>query len=167
MAIVYDPQKILKKMASKRKIESLVTDKLTINRVVLNTLNDTGFLDKKELRFVAINVLDKYKDKAEALTEEGLTKSESREEVLTNKNLLVQRIQNATVNAVTDKIKEKYRGEKYVWLESTAENPDLKHKKKWGKTFIIGKGEMPGDRYGCKCGMKILVDAKRLNLNEV
>lgn len=166
MAIRYEPEKILKKMASKKNIEKLVTDKLTLNRTVLNSLNESGVLGKKQLEFVGLNVLRKYRDKADALTDEGLTKKESREEVLENKKLLVSRIQNATVYGITQRIKEKFKGEFYIWLKSTAENPDHKHKRKYGKKYVIGKGEMPGDRYGCKCGMEILVKARRLNLDE-
>jgi len=166
LAIRYEPEKILKKMASKKKIESLITDRLTLNRAVLNSLNETGILGKKQLEFVGLNVARKYRDKADELTDEGLTKKESREEVLENKRLLVQRIQNATVYEITQTIKRKYAGEFYIWLKSTAENPDHKHKRKYGKKYVVGRGEMPGDRYGCQCGMEILVKAKRLNLDE-
>ncbi len=164
MAIRYEPEKILKKMAGKRKVESLVTEKLTLNRAVLSSLNEVGILSKRELEYVGLNVIRQYRDKAETLTEEGLTKAEAREEVLENKALLLQRVQNATIYSVTEAIKEKYFGEFYIWLPSTAENPDHKHERKYGKRYQIGKGEMPGDRYGCKCGMEILVDEKRLKL---
>lgn len=166
MAIRYEPEKILKRMAGKKKVESLITDRLTLNRAVLNSLNESGVLGKKQLEFVGLNVARKYREKADALTDEGLTKKESREEVLENKRLLVQRVRMATVYEITQTIKRKYRGEKYRWLPSTAENPDHKHEKKYGKVYVIGKGEMPGDRYGCQCGMEILVKAKRLNLDE-
>lgn len=166
MAIRYEPEKILKRMAGKRKVESLITDRLTLNRLALSSISDSGVLGKKQLQFVAMNVARQYREKAEALTDEGLTKGEAREEVLENKRLLVNRVRNATIYEITQTIKRKYRGEKYRWLKSTAENPDHVHRRKWGKTYVIGKGEMPGDRYGCQCGMEILVDAKRLNLDE-
>lgn len=165
MSIKYEPQKILKKMASKKNIENLVTDNLTVNRAVLNSLESSGVLGKKQLEFVGLGVIRDYRERAEKLTEEGLTKAESREEVLENKKLLVQRVQNATVSEITKKVKEKYRGEYYIWLPSTAKVPDKKHKRKYGKRYQIGRGEAPGDRYGCKCGMEILVEAKRLSLD--
>lgn len=165
MAIRYEPKKVLKKMASKKNIENLVTDNLTVNKAVLNSLESSGVLGKKQLQYVGLNVIKDMRERAEKLTEEGLTKAESREEILENKKQLVQRVQNATVHEITKKIKEKYRGEFYIWLESSALNPDKKHKRKYGKKFLLGKGEAPGDRYGCKCGMEILVNAKRLSLD--
>lgn len=167
MSIKYEPKKILKKMASKKKVEELVTDKLTVNRAALNGVQSVGVLSKKQLEFVALNVIKKYREKAEALTEEGLTKSEAREEVLENKKLLLQRVNMAILWETTQKIKELYAGEKYRWLESTSEEKNKKHKRKVGKIFTIGKGEMPQDNYGCKCGMEILVDAKRLNIKKL
>lgn len=165
MTIRYEPKKILKKMASKKNVENLVTENLTINRAVLNSLENSGVLGKKELQYVGLGVIKEMRERAEKLTEEGLTKAESREEVLENKKLLVQRVQDATVNEITKKVKKKYRGEFYVWLPSTAKVPDKKHMKKYGKRYQLGKGEAPGDRRGCKCGMEILVDAKRLSLD--
>jgi hypothetical protein len=165
VAIRYEPKKVLKKMASKKNIENLVTDKLTVNRAVLNSLESSGVLGKKQLEFVGLTVIKEYRERAEKLTEVGLTKAESREEVLENKKLLVQRVQNATVNEITKKVKEKYRGEYYTWLPSSAAVPDKKHMRKYGKRYQLGRGEAPGDRYGCKCGMEILVDAKRLSLD--
>ncbi len=42
--------------------------------------------------------------------------------------------------------------------------PDAEHKKKYGKRYQLGKGEKPGDRYGCKCGMDIHVKESKLVL---
>lgn len=166
MAIRYEPKKVLKKIASKKNIENLVTDRLTVNKAVLNSLDASGVLGKKQLQYVGLNVIKQMRERAENLADDsGLTKAESREEILENKKQLVQRVQNATVKEITKKVKEKYRGEFYVWLPSTAENPDKKHKRKYGKRYQLGKGEAPGDREGCRCGMEILVKAKRLNLD--
>lgn len=166
MAIRYEPKKVLKKMASKKNIENLVTDNLTVNKAVLNSLETSGVLGKKQLQYVGLGVIKEMRERAEKLRDDtGITKAESREEILENKKQLVQRVQNATVNEITKKVKEKYRGEFYIWLESSAAVPDKKHKRKYGKKFLLGKGEAPGDRHGCRCGMEILVDAKRLSLD--
>jgi len=165
MAIRYEPKKVLKRMASKKNVENLVTDKLTVNRAVLNSLETSGILGKKQLEFVGLNVIRDYRERADKLRDEGLTKAESHEEVLENKKLLVQRVQNATVTQITKRVKEKYHGEYYIWLPSSAAVPDKKHKLKYGKRFQLGRGEAPGDRHGCKCGMEILVDAKRLSID--
>jgi hypothetical protein len=166
MTIKYQPKKILSRMASKGKIERLVTENLTLNRAVLDALESSGVLGRKELQYVGLGVIKDYRERAERLTEDdGITKTEAREEVLENKKLLVQRVQNATVAKITQTVKAKYHGEFYIWLPSTARVPDEKHKKKYGKRFQLGKGEAPGDRHGCMCGMEILVSANRLVLD--
>ena len=46
-----------------------------------------------------------------------------------------------------------------LWLPSKSTNPDRNHTVNYGKTFDITKGingELPGERYGCKCGLRII-----------
>lgn len=152
-------------MASKKNVERIITPKLTVNRAALNAIEQAGVMGKKELQFIAMGVVKKYREKAEEFQDEGLTKADATEEVLENKALLVQRVQNATVRAITEKIREKYHGHYYTWLPSTANVPDKEHMKKYGKRFQIGKGEAPGERYGCQCGMEIHVDETKLSLD--
>jgi len=166
VAIKYEPKKLLAKMASKKNIESLVTENLTVNRAVLNSIESNSVLGKKTLQDVGLKVIKGYREKVETLRDtDGISKTDAREEVLENKKLLVKRVQNATVHEITKKVKEKYRGEYYVWLPSSAAVPDKKHKRKYGKRYQLGKGESPGDRFGCRCGMEILVSASRLRLD--
>lgn len=164
MTIVYQPKKILAKMASKKNIERLVTDKLTVNRAVLNSVEQSGVLGKKQLTNVALKVLKTYRQQAEDLQNEGLDKQDAIDTVLEDKSQLVQRVQNATVAEITSQIADTYHGEFYIWLPSTATHRDPLHVKKYGKKYQLGKGERPGDRPGCQCGMKILVPETKLNL---
>jgi hypothetical protein len=76
----------------------------------------------------------------------------------------VARVQNAVVYEIAQDIKDQYRGEFYEWLPSDAETPDPIHQLNYGKKFQMGKGEMPGDRYGCRCGMNVLVSESTLSL---
>lgn len=76
----------------------------------------------------------------------------------------IQRIQNNAVFEIAQSIKENYSGESYEWLPSDADEPDPEHQLNYGKIFQVGVGEMPGDRYGCKCGMNILVKETKLTL---
>ncbi len=151
-------------MAKATNVEKLVTPSLTVNRAALNAIATSGVLGKKELEFVALGVLRDYRERALNLEDEGLTKSDARGEVLDDKSLLVNRIQNATVAAITEKVQEQYHGEFYTWTKSSAATPDKEHMKKYGKRYQLGKGEKPGDRYGCKCGMDIHVKESRLVL---
>ncbi len=89
---------------------------------------------------------------------------ESAKDVLGEKNLMVSRVQNAIVQEVSQEIKDTYRGEAYIWLPSTAAVPDETHQQNYGLIFVIGKGEQPGERFGCQCGMEILVKERTLAL---
>lgn len=164
MAIRYEPKKILRRLAKKSNVKALVTDKLTVNKAALNAIETSGVLGKKQLEWVALGVIKGMREKAEDLQNEGLSAQDAREEVAEDKRLLVQRVQNAMVSEVTKQVKKQYRGEFYTWLPSTAANPDPKHRKKYGKRYQLGKGEAPGDRMGCQCGMEIHVKASRLVL---
>lgn len=164
LTIRYEPKKILKRLAKKSKVEDLVTEKLTVNRAALNAIEASGIVGKKKLEAVAIKVIRDYREQAKELENQGLTKAESREEVLENKKLLVQRVRLATVAAVTKEVQKQFRGEFYTWLPSSAATPREEHKKKYGKRFQIGKGEMPGDALNCQCGMEIHVKESRLKL---
>lgn len=140
---------------------------LDVRQAALNAIDQAGLssLSKKELEKVALKVLKEYRERVERMRGEGYTKAEAIAELSKDPKLLIQRVQGATVEKITEQIQEKYYGEWYIWLESTAVNPDPEHKKKYGKRYRIGKGEMPGQRFGCQCGMEILVKETRLKLN--
>lgn len=165
MAIKYQPKNVLRKMASKKSVKNLVKKDLDVRKAALNAIDETGILSKKELEKVALRVLKDYRKRVERMQEAGYTKAEAIAELASDPKLLIQRVQNATVHKITQELQKKYRGEYYIWLPSTAAVPDPDHMKKYGKRYQIGRGEMPGDRFGCQCGMEILVPEKRLKLD--
>lgn len=164
MAIKYEPSKILSRIAPKSKAQALVNDNLTVNRAAVNALSRAGVLSKKKVETLAIKVINQYKAARASEIEDGASKAEATAAALNDKKLMVQRVQNAAVQEITKDIKSEYRGEFYVWLPSTALVPDPLHQLNYGKTFQLGVGEMPGDRYGCQCGMNILVKGSKLEL---
>jgi hypothetical protein len=166
VSIKYQPKKILKKMAPDELIERLVTQKLTLNRTVLNQLERAGILPKKQLERVAMKVIRDYKRSFKEEKKTGASNRAAYEDAVNEKRLMIQRVKDATISEITRIVKVSYRGERYRWLPSTAESPDPKHMKKYGKVYKLGKGEAPGDRYGCKCGMEILVNETKLDLSE-
>ncbi len=164
VAIKYEPSKILRRMVPKAKAGELVSDSLTLNRSAVRALARTGILSPKKLETIAVKVINQYKDARAAEIEDGASRAEATAAVLNDKKLMVQRVQSAAVHEITRDIKSEYRGEFYVWLPSTAVVPDPLHQLNYGKTFQLGVGEMPGDRYGCQCGMNILVKSSKLEL---
>ena len=164
MAIRYLPTELLKKIAPAKKIEKLVTNRLTLNKTVLSLFDDVDFLSKKTMERTALKAIKHYKERYKEEIADGLSAPEAKEETLNDKKLLVSRVQNEVISEVADEIKDQYRGEFYKWLPSDADTPDPLHQLNYGSKFQLGKGEMPGDRYGCRCGMLILVPEKRLSL---
>lgn len=165
MPIKYDPKEFLKKIAPTQKVEKLVTQKLTLNKTVLTVLEGgADFISKSSLQRTALKVIKQYREKYQELKEDDVPFSEAKDEAVNENKLLVSRVQNNVVNQIAGEIKDKYRGEYYIWLPSDADEPDPLHQLNYGKRFQIGKGEMPGDRDGCRCGMKILVDDDELEL---
>jgi hypothetical protein len=166
--IKYLPNELLRKIAPAKKIEKLVSGSLTFNKAALSFVSDIEFMSKKTIERTALKTIKQYKERyVDNLNPEGgdgMSTSEAKDDALNDKKLLVNRVQNTVVNEVAGAIKEQYRGEYYKWLPSDAIEPDPIHQLNYGKKFQIGKGEMPGDRYGCRCGMSILVKESKLEL---
>lgn len=159
MPITVLPRNIAKKLVPKKTVEKLVRRDLTLNRAAASMLAQSGLLSKKKVEEVAIKVIRQYKD---AHKEDGVSKAEA----MNDKVLMVERVQNVATREITKEVKKVYRGERYQWLPSNANEPDPLHQLNYGKRFWVGKGEMPGDRWGCQCGMRILVDEDELFLDD-
>jgi hypothetical protein len=162
--IRYHPIDLLKKIAPARKVEKLVSGSLTPNKAALSFISDIDFLDEKAVVRVALKTIKQYKEKYEELKDDGASATEAKDEATNDNKLLVNRVQNTIVNQVAGEIKDEYSGEYYRWLPSDASEPDPLHQIKYGKKYQIGKGEMPGERWGCRCGMQILVKESKLDL---
>jgi len=163
VSIVYDPKKLIQKIAPKKKVENLISSKAGLKKSALSFVNDIPFLDKSRVTEVALKTVKGYKDRIKSGSD-AADKREIKEAIVEDPVQLVQRVQNEVVTQVSNRIAVVYAGEFYVWLPSDAEEPDPEHQLNYGKQFQIGEGEMPGDRYGCRCGMEILVPQTKLEL---
>lgn len=166
--IRYDPLELLKRIAPKSKIKKLVSSRLTLKKAALSFVNDIEALSKDSVRKVALKTIKSYQERrAREVVEAGLDPAAGRElakDITANPKLLIQRVQNEVIWQISQEIKTQYRGESYIWLPSDADEPDPEHQLNYGKTFIVGDGEMPGERIGCRCGMQIITDDTRLSL---
>lgn len=161
MAIIYDPQKMLRKLVPVNQIKKLAKPNLTIKKAALTFIDRADFIDRKEVNDTALKVLKNYRERVK----EG---GELKADLVDDPRLLIQRVENAVLQQVKDGIQIKYKGERAVWLPSSASEPDPEHQLNYGKEFVIGEGingEEPGDRYGCQCGMEILVNETELDLS--
>lgn len=157
MSIKIEPSKMLQKLAPKSKIKKLLSGRVSLKKTALSFLNDADFLDKDDVADVALRTIKEYKKRTKG--DDDLKKA-----IKKDPRLLINRVQNEIVTQIKEDVKYKYRGERYRWLPSDAEEPDPEHQLKYGNIYKIGEGEMPGDRFGCRCGMEILTDDDELNL---
>lgn len=156
---------MLAKAAPVSAIKKLVSSKLTVNRAALNMVSRSGIIPAKTIQDTALRVVKEYKKTIAANVKDGATQSEAKAAISETENaLLVQRVQMAFVSEVATQIEDKYSGEFYIWLPSSAVIPDPEHQLLYGTRRQLGDGEKPGDRFGCQCGMEILVDETELNL---
>lgn len=166
MPVNVAPRLIAKKLLPKKTAQKLVTNKLSLNKAAVTMLSKSGLLGKKKVEEVALKVIKEYRQSFKDDVAEGASKADALDQTLNDKKLLVQRVQDTATREVTKEVKKVYRGERYIWLPSQAETPDPLHQLNYGKKFWVGKGEMPGDRWGCQCAMRILVDEDELFLND-
>lgn len=158
MSVIFHPKDVARDMITDKQLSKLVTNKLTLNKVVLRQVARLSNLTQIEVEEIALKVLKSYKKKYSELLKSGESKSASLKDALNEKKLLVNRVREEVIYKASETVKSRYIGSKYRWLPSDSEEPDPEHQLKYGKIFTIGKGEMPQDRWGCKCGMEILVD---------
>ena len=165
MSIIVDPRKMLQKMAPVRKVEKLLTGKVTVKKTALSFLDDAEGIDKKQVLDVALKTVKGYKKRIKAADDLA---GEVKDEILDDPKLLIQRVQNEIVFQIHEGIKRNYGGQRARWLPSDADDPRPEHQLNYGKEYIIGEGidgVEPGDEYGCKCGVEILDENGSLDLS--
>ncbi len=166
MSIKFLPDEMLKKIAPKRKVEKLLSGKVTVKKAALSFLDDADFIDKGAVLDVALKTVKGYKERIAAAATGD--RSDLKTEIVDDPKQLVQRVQNEIVFQVHDGIKKTYGGRTAVWLPSDADEPRPEHQLNYGKEYEIGvgiDGVEPGDEYGCRCGVEIKGDETQLALD--
>jgi hypothetical protein len=152
MAIQFNPDKIISKVLPKTD-QTFLTGELKLKNSLKKMLLRTDWLGGQDINKTVDSTLNFYNRKMKELKEEGI--KNFKQDALNDEKLLKARVSDAVVERAAELIKERYKGKEYIWLPSDAEIPDPVHALNYGKTFIVGEGEMPGERYGCRCGMEI------------
>lgn len=166
MAIVYDPKQMLRNVAPDAKIKRLTSRRLDFKRAALDFISDVPFIDKSKVTELTLKTLKSYRERValETAADDKAAGSALEKQLAQSPMQLIQRVQNEVVWQFTQEIKSQYEGEKYEWLPSDASEPDPEHQLLYGTVRTVGDGEMPGDRIGCRCGMRILVKETELKL---
>jgi hypothetical protein len=155
--IKYQPDKLLAKIAPPSKIKKMLKGNLTLKKAALSFIDDIDFIDKKNVMDTALKVIKGYKKRIK-------DDPSAKDEIKADPKQLIQRVQNEVIVQVADEIKKKYDGSTYTWLPSDADEPRPEHQLNYGLEFMIGEGEMPGDEWGCRCGMEINSSDSSLDL---
>ncbi len=169
MAIVIDPTRMLKKLAPRAAIKRMVSTgghRIAVKKAALRSVADIGIVAPKDLSDTVLNVVNQYKEKYGDLRDGGASAGEAMQEAVGEADLLINRVQNLVVFNIQEKVKENYDGEQYEWLPSDADEPRPEHQLLYGTVRTVGVGLMPGEEWGCRCGMRLLVEETTLNLGE-
>lgn len=169
VSIKFLPDEMLKKLAPKKKVEKLLSGKVTVKKAALSFLDDATFIDKASVLDVALKVAKNYKERIKtAKVDDSQTAADDlKTELVDDPKLMVQRVQNEIVFQVHDGIKKTYGGRMAVWLPSDADEPRPEHQLNYGMEYEIGvgiDGVEPGDEYGCRCGVEIKGSETELEL---
>ncbi len=158
--IKWEPDKLLKKLAPASKIKKLLTDNISLKKTALKFVDAIDFLDRKDVEETALKVIKGYK--ARIADDPGIEDA-----IKADPAQLIQRVQNQVVWEMGNAIKSKYQGEQAIWLPSDADDPRPEHQLNYGEQYTVGEGidgVEPGDEYGCRCGIQLLVDDSSLEL---
>lgn len=144
----------------------ILNSDMAIKKTILQSIIKATTLSEREIDASVYKVVDNYAKKMEELKQEGVRAFKA--EALNGEALLRNRLENLVLWNEIQNLKEEHEGEFYRWLPSSAEEPDPEHQLLYGKIFRVGEGDkegnMPAERYGCRCGMEILTkeEAKTL-----
>jgi hypothetical protein len=165
MSIIFDPRNMLKKIAPIRKVEKILSGRVTVKKTALGFLDEVEGIDKKQVLDVALKTVKGYKERIKAAGDEA---GDVKADLVDDPKQLVQRVQNEIVFQMHEGIRRNYKGQRARWLPSDADEPRPEHQLNYGKEYIIGEGINgiePGDEYGCKCGVEILDETGQLDLS--
>lgn len=165
--MIFYPDKFKKKVLPKGFFDKnfLTKKNLTLKQNAIQALILSTDVDKKQLSSTILKVTKVYQGRIDDLTDGGVPKAKASLIAKDGEKLLRQRIESLVVFSEVQKIKNENDGEYYRWLPSGAINPDPEHQLLYGQTFLVGEGDnegnMPGERYGCQCGIEILSSGKK------
>ena len=158
MSIIFLPTEFIDRVAKMRDFKRLMTRDMSLNRTVMRMIAQASGVPQTVLNKAAAKVIRNYKRNVREEVREGSSKGDAVSDVVNDSRMLVQRVTNTIIQETSAQLKTDYRGERYRWLPSDANEPRPEHQAKYGRVFVLGRGEAPQDAYGCLCGMEILVD---------
>lgn len=138
----------------------LLSDNLEIKKRYLQALVRATSLSGREITSEVYKTVDFYEQKEATLKAAGV--KAFKQEALNGQELLKARLKNFLVYSEIQRQRKEHKGRMYRWLPSNANEPDPEHQLLYGHIFREGEGDkdgyMPGERWGCQCGIEWLDD---------
>lgn len=138
----------------------LLSDNLEIKKRYLQALVRATSLSGREITAEVYKTVDFYERKEATLKAAGV--KAFKQEALNGQELLKARLKNFLVYSEIQRQRKEHKGRMYRWLPSNANEPDPEHQLLYGHIFREGEGDkdgnMPGERWGCQCGIEWLDD---------
>lgn len=165
--MIFNPEQYLKTLFGAGFFKGrLLNSDLELKQLALQAILKATNLSEREVEATVYKVVDNYEKKMKDLKKKKVRAFKAK--ALNNEVLLKDRIENLVLWNEVQHLKEEHQGQYYRWLPSSSKIPDPEHQLLYGKIFKVGEGDkegnMPSERYGCKCGMQILTakEAKEL-----
>ncbi len=160
---------MLRKLAPRAAIKRMVSTgghRIAVKKAALRSVADMGIVSDKDLTDTVLNVVSQYKEKYGDLRDSGASATDAMSESVGDADLLISRVQNLVVYNIQAKVRENYDGDQYEWIPSDADEARPEHQLLYGTVRTVGVGIMPGEEWGCRCGMRLLVEETQLDLGE-
>ena len=161
------PETILKKSLPKDFFDGDLLKKknLTLKQNAMQALILATSFSKREINSTVAKVADIYQRKIDDLSDEGIPKAKASVIAKSGEKLLKQRIAGLVIYDAVQQIKAENEDDFYEWLPSSSDTPDPEHQLLYGTINKIGEGDkegnMPMERFGCNCGMRIIKATKK------
>lgn len=157
--MIFNPVQYLKTLFGEGFFKGrLLNSDLELKQLALQSILKATNLSKREVEATVYKVVDNYEEKMKKLKKEKVRAFKAK--ALNNEVLLKDRIENLVLWNEVQHLKEEHQGQYYRWLPSSSKIPDPEHQLLYGKIFKVGEGDkegnMPSERYGCKCGIQFL-----------
>lgn len=125
-------------------------------KTAINTLVQAAAITKRDLNGTFDRAIEFYDDKMAKLKADGVRAFKSK--ALDGEKLLKARLKQLVIYNEVQHQKKTHKGRRYRWLPSGAKEPRPEHQLRYGKIYTEGDGEMPGEAWGCQCGIEWLDD---------
>lgn len=164
--MIFNPDNFLRLIFSKDFFKGkILNSEMELKQEMLRALLKSAGVSKRDVSATVYKVVDFYNKKIKELKKEG--EKSYKKKALNGEVLLKNRLENLVLWNEVQNMKKEHEGQFYRWLPSSAKEPDPEHQLLYGKIFKVGEGDkdgnMPSERFGCKCGIEFLSDKKEVS----